>query len=111
MNEPEAKSAPAHSASEDLYRVLEAAKLRSEASVNRAEAVLKRLEARRLLYKPKWIELSIPGATVIVAVIGFLGSFAASYVQGWSDLELSRQKYDSDLLIKAVTDDAKQSRE
>lgn len=122
MSEPEANPTTAQPTSEDSYRVLEAAKLRSEASVNRAEAALKRLEARRLLSKPKWIEFSIPGATVIVAVIGFLGSFVATYVQGYSDIELARQKYesdtvlarqkyDSDLVLKAVTNDAQQSRE
>jgi len=111
MSEPEANPTTTQPPSKDSFWALEAAKLRSEASVNRAESALKRLEARRLLSKPKWIELSIRGATVIVAVIGFLGSFVASSVKGWSDIELTRQKYNSDLVLKAVTNDAKQSRE
>jgi hypothetical protein len=90
---------------------LEASKVRSETQLNRAEATLKRLEARQLQSKPRWIDLSVPGATVIVAVVGFLGSFLATYIKGWSDIELMRQKYDSDLVLKAVAADSAQSRE
>lgn len=110
MSEPEA-SAPTPQPPLEPSKALEAEKLRSETRVNRADAVLKRLEARLLLSKPRWIELSIPAATVIVSVVGFLGSFVASYVKGWADIELTRQKYDSDLVLKAVTNDPKQSRE
>ena len=92
-------------------RVLEAAKLRAEIQVHEVEAELKRLEAQQLRSKPRWLELSVPGAAVVVAIIGFLGSFIASYIKGWSDLELTRRKYDSDLVLKAVTTDPKQSRE
>jgi hypothetical protein len=90
---------------------LESAKLRSEVLLNRAERALKRIEARRLLAKPHWIELTVPGATVIVALVGFFGTFAATYLKGWSDLELTRQRYDSELVLKAVVADAKQTRE
>lgn len=109
MNTPAASPAVEERANsgEDLG----AAKLRSEVLLNDANRVLKRIEARRLLAKPLWIELTVPGATVTVALVGFLGTFAATYVKGWYDLELTRQKHNADLVLHAVAPDAKQSRE
>ena len=88
----------------------ETAKVRSETSVNRAEAAVKRLEARRLL-RSQWVDISVPLATIIVAVVGFTGTFTASYLKGWWDIKLARDKHDTDLILKFVSSDAKRNRE
>lgn len=41
-------------------------------------------------------------ATVLVAVIGVLGTAVGAYLQGQSNLELERQKFDSELILRGL---------
>jgi len=59
----------------------------------------------------RWTHLSIPGATVIVAIIGFAGSYFATYVQRDAAQQLVEQQAQADLMLKSITDDAAASAE
>lgn len=48
------------------------------------------------------IALSKLTATVLVAVIGVLGTGVGAYLQGWLNLELERQKFESELILRGL---------
>lgn len=52
----------------------------------------------------------IPYLTVIVAIVGVIGTVLAVAIKGFYDLALSKRKFEADLVLKAITDDSDQSK-
>ena len=76
------------------------------------EAELKRIEARskerelqpsRRLFGSR--QLSIPEATIIVAVLGFFGTAVGSYLQIGNEFRLKQREIEAQLLIDALSAD------
>ncbi len=89
---------------EDPERIsLEARLLTAEVALKEAELRLKQFEIESQ-GRSGWAGTRVTAAqaTLIVAVIGFAGSFVGAYVQGWNAQRLKRYEIETNLILKAV---------
>jgi hypothetical protein len=90
----------------DLLKLrLEERRVDGELRLREAEFVLKRdeFEAKKIQENQKqYLTVSPLVAGIIAAIVGLIGTAIGSYMQGRSQLETERLKFESNLILKAI---------
>jgi hypothetical protein len=90
----------------DLLKLrLEERRVEGELRLREADLVLKRdeFEAKKIQENQKQYLTFSPLVTgIIAAIVGLIGTAVGSYMQGRSQLEIERLKFESNLILKAV---------